>query len=216
MKKRKNNKIFITFLGFLLIVCGITLYCRNNYANYYYELINNLSIDNYFLQSDQEIIETDYLEEDKEIITKVNNSQLLYNYIGVLEIPSINLKRGFLDANDKNNTVNKNIQLISPSDMPDVKSGNLILAAHSGNSRVSFFKNLYKLQLNSEALIYYNNIIYTYQLINIYEVEKTGNIEVDRDYSTTSLVLITCNKFNKQNQVVYVFNQVGEEIIGND
>lgn len=49
-------------------------------------------------------------KEDKQENTttsKVTN----YNYIAILEIPSINLKRGLVDPNSKYNNVNYNIQI---------------------------------------------------------------------------------------------------------
>ena len=63
-------------------------------------------------------------EEDKSIT---------YNYIGILEISKLGIKKGFLNLESPYNNVNKNVTLIEYSTMPDVENGNLILAAHSGN-----------------------------------------------------------------------------------
>ena len=35
--------------------------------------------------------------------------------------------------------ISKNIQILKESDMPNVTNGNLLLAGHNGNSKVSFF-----------------------------------------------------------------------------
>ena len=87
--------------------------------------------------------------------------------------------------------------------MPNVNNSNLILVAHSGNSKVSFFKNLYKLSIDDTAIIYYENNTYNYNLIDIYEIEKNGTFTITQNNSDT-LTLITCkSKTNKQ--IVFVF-----------
>ena len=57
-------------------------------------------------------------------------------YIGYLEVPDVKIKRGFVSPKSKYNTVGYNVTIIKGSEMPDVKNGNFILAAHRGNSSV--------------------------------------------------------------------------------
>ena len=106
------------------------------------------------------------------------------------------------------NNVNRNIQIIKSSSYPDEENGNTILASHSGTSSISYFKNLYKLEVNDEAKIYYKNNTYTYKLNNIYNVPKTGTVNIKRDIYKTTLTLITCTKGSKTEQTVYIFNLV--------
>lgn len=134
-----------------------------------------------------------------------------YNYIGILEIPNINLKQGFLDINSKYNHVDYNIAIIQTSTYPDVDKGNFILASHSGNSYISYFKNLYKLGVGDYAYIYYNNIKYTYQIVNIYNVEKTGKVAIYRNSNATCLTLITCTKDSDTEQTVYILELTTKE-----
>lgn len=134
-----------------------------------------------------------------------------YNYIGILEIPNINLKQGFLDINSKYNHVDYNIAIIQTSTYPDVDKGNFILASHSGNSYISYFRNLYKLEVGDQAYIYYNNIKYTYQIVNIYNVEKTGKVAIYRNSNATCLTLITCTKDSDTEQTVYILEQTNKE-----
>ena len=83
--------------------------------------------------------------------------------------------------------------------MPDIKNSNLILAAHSGNSNVSSFKDLNKLEINDNIYIEYNNKEYQYKIVNYYTVEKTGLIDIIRNKNKTTLTLITCiENTNKQ------------------
>ncbi len=125
-------------------------------------------------------------------------------YIAYLEIPKINLKQGLLNLNDSNNNVDKNIQTIYPSAWPDKENSNLILASHSGNSRISYFKNLYKLTVNDNVYIYYKNIKYTYKITNTYNTPKNGEIPIYRNTNKTTITLITCTKNNDELQTVYI------------
>lgn len=161
----------------------------------------------YFMQKNLEQEEAQKVEE---FITYSQEEQKSENYIGVLEIPKINLKRGFYDLSSKKNTVNKNIQMIETSLLPDVKASNLILASHSGNSKISFFKNIYKLDIQDIAYVYYNNIKYTYELVDKYDVVKNGTVEIRRNKSQTNLTLITCDKKKKHLQNVYIFKLLND------
>jgi LPXTG-site transpeptidase (sortase) family protein len=87
--------------------------------------------------------------------------------------------------------------------MPDIENGNLILAGHSGNARVSYFKNLNKLKLDDTAIIIYNNKEYNYKVVDIYEIDKTGDAEIIRDENKNTLTLITC-KHNTKKQIVII------------
>lgn len=132
------------------------------------------------------------------------------NFLGVLEIPKIKLKRGFYELTSKQNNVNQNIEVIETSLLPDNAYSNLILASHSGNSRISYFKNLDQLELEDEAYIYYNERKYFYKLINIYSEEKDGTIAIRRANYQTNLTLITCDKKNKTLQNVYIFKLISD------
>ena len=152
-------------------------------------------------------VDTDILDEEKKVTVNVNKKE----YIGYLEIKKINLKQGLVSKNSYYNNVNRNIQIIKSSSYPDEENGNTILASHSGTSSISYFKNLYKLEVNDEAKIYYKNNTYTYKLNNIYNVPKTGTVNIKRDIYKTTLTLITCTKGSKTEQTVYIFNLVNKE-----
>jgi LPXTG-site transpeptidase (sortase) family protein len=125
-------------------------------------------------------------------------------YIGYLNIPKINLQRGFTDINSKYNKVSKNIYVHPSSSYPDKENGNLILASHSGTSSISFFKNLYKLELNDDVYVNYNNKDYHYKVTDIYTDVKDGDIGIRRNKNKTTLTLITCTKNDKTTQTVYI------------
>ena len=131
--------------------------------------------------------------------------------MAVLEIPKINLKRGIYPKESKENTVKKNIELLSDSNMPDKENGNFILAGHNGTSKVSYFNKLGQLKKGDIAYIYYNGLKYSYELINSYEVKKTGEVEIIRDKEKTTLTLITC-KHNFEIQMIYIFELIENNI----
>ena len=142
------------------------------------------------------------IKEEKQTVSstlKVNESN---NYLAVIEIPKISLKRYLYDVNSKENDVDKNIEILKSSDMPGVKGGNLILAGHNGNTSVGHFRNLYKLVLNDEINIYYNNSKYVYKVSKIYDVLKTGTVAIQRDKSQSTVTLITCLGSDRQLVVI--------------
>ena len=156
-------------------------------------IINNLSIN-------------DVNEDATSNIVSKNN--IKREYIGYLEINKINLKNGLVSKNSFYNNVDYNIQTIKESDYPDVSMGNLILAAHSGTSSISYFKNLYRLELGDEAKIYYKDYVYTYKIVNIYNTPKNGHVAIKRDTSKNCLTLITCTKGSDTEQTVYILEMI--------
>lgn len=137
----------------------------------------------------------------------VDSSKVNDKYLGILEIKSIKLKRGFYDINSKLNDVDKNIEVIKSSLMPNIKNSNLILASHSGNSDISYFKNLDKLKLGDIASVYYHKNKYDYKLVNYYEVIKSGKVQIIKNNDVNNLTLITCKK-NSDKQIVYIFELI--------
>lgn len=196
IRHKKSNKLFI--ISVINLVIGITLFTYNSVYDYYLNELDKNKVDNYINDSK---IKVNIVSIDNE--NTINNEEV-NNYLGVISIPKINLEQGFYNIDNPLNNVDKNIELISNSNMPDVENGTLILAAHSGNDRVSYFNKLYKLNIDDEIEIIYNKSKYLYKLIDIYEVEKTGSITLHNINNITSLVLVTCSNFNDNLQVVYI------------
>lgn len=151
----------------------------------------------------EEINTPDPSEEDRPQ-TVVNYDK----YLGVLTIPKIGLKRGFYGLDSKLNSIDHNVTMVKGSALPNVSNSNLILMAHSGNTYLGFFAYLYQLQIGNDAYITYNRKDYHYKLINIYNVPKDGRVKIVRDYSKTTLTLITCTKDDLSSQTVYIFELV--------
>lgn len=201
-KLSKNAKVT---LGILLLFLGISCLLFTYFKTIKSNIFNEKNL-KYF----EEVDIAENIEEvvDETVPEETTTPVINYNYIGYLDIPKINLKRGFVSLNSKYNSISYNVMLIKGSSMPDVKNGNLILAAHRGNSSVSFFDKLYKLNLGDEANVTYNDKVYTYKLVNTYLEAKDGTIAIYRDENKTTLTLITCTRGDKKTQTVFIFELV--------
>ena len=177
-KKVKNKKCSIIFLGVFLMILGITVLICNYYNNKNKDKMNDKQIENFFkLEEQEESLSntTNEVNEDKSIV------QEEVNYIAILEIPKINLKRGLFEKTSSQNNVNKNIYILKETTLPDEQvNSHILLAGHSGNSYVSFFRNLKQLNMN----------------------DKIGTAII-RNTNTSDITLITCIGTTNR-QVVYV------------
>ena len=199
--KIKNNRYSILIMiGIYFIFLGSSYLIYNQYNNKKQDSINDELIEDYFKVED-EIIETPQKEIEKE--KPVPKGKI--DYIAVLEIPKIKLKRGIVDKNSSYNNVNRNIYTLKETTMPDEEdNSHIMLASHSGNSYISYFKNLNKLNLNDEVYFFYKNNKYVYKVIKKYEVEKTGTVKLSKKNSS-DITLITCIS-GTNNQIVLVAN----------
>ena len=197
-KIKRKNKSWLIIIGSLLSLIGFSLIFYDFYSNRKIKKYEENAIQEYY----KEEIKTKSLD-DEIIQTKEEVNVSKINYIAILKIPKINLERGLVDQNSYLNNVNYNVEILDNSDMPNVKNGNVILAAHSGNSRISYFKNLDKLDIADEISIDYQNKIYTYKVTDKYLIEKTGTAEIIKNKNKNTLTLITC-KHNTNNQIVII------------
>ena len=202
--QKKNKKKGCLLLGILLILIGTGMVLIKYYQrNEIQDLEENNINDFYELQEEISSNQENEIKQEKQE-EKVEKNVYREPYLAVLKIDKINLERGIYSINSKNNNVNKNIQLLKESNLPDKENGNVIIAGHSGNSYKAYFKNLVKLNNGDEAKLVYNGKTYIYSLSNSYEVEKTGKVEISRNINKQTLTLITC-KHNTNKQIVFVF-----------
>ncbi len=163
---------------------------------------------NHKISASEELIQTDTMFTDQKESEIENQPQEVVEdssaYLGYLEIPKIGFNREFYNLGHPNNTVEANIELIEGSQMPDVSGGNLIIAGHSGTGWKAFFNDLYKLTFGDQAVVTYKNRRYIYQITNIYKEQKTGTIAIKRDFTKTSLTLVTCTNHDNYTQTVYI------------
>lgn len=217
LKKMKLKNSTILFIGILIISIGICVGLyeyfieRKNktFSDMNIMLYENEQPQNIKNDSDTNILDNDKIDNSEQSTNseEENNQSSTYNYLGILEIPKINLKNGFYDLNYKYNNVDYNITVINGSTYPNDKNNNLILAAHSGPCNYCYFDKLYKLKIGDEAYLQYKNQRYSYKIVNIYEVEKDGTVAIYRDYNKNCLTLITCTRGSDTKQTVYILEQ---------
>ena len=121
-----------------------------------------------------------------------------YRYKAILEIPSIGLKRGILDINNKYNFAKYNIELVKEED--DM----IVLASHNGNNYNSYFGKLKNISLGDEINYYYNGKIYKYIYTDSYEIRKDGYADIYRKKSENSIILVTCKDNSDDAQIVFI------------
>ena len=193
IKVRKNKKyLLLILIGIFLIVISISFHLFDYINEVNYENINQEKIEEFFEieNKDEDIITNE---------TKLEDNKQNDNFMAVLEIPKINLKRGIYDKSNINNNVDKNIFILNESILPSEEvNSHILLASHSGNSYISYFRNLYKLNINDKVYFYYQGIKYIYEISDKYEIEKTGTIKLSFD-NQDDIALMTCiNNTNKQ------------------
>lgn len=210
-RKIKNNnqrkgQLFI--VGSFLIIIGagvLTGIIVSDYLNTKQEQ----SLINDFYEEQETIVNVPIIEDEvvaEESVEQEEPKQTTapqINYIAVVKIPKIGLEKGLASKDSYYNNVNRNIQILSESDTPDVDKGNVILASHSGNSSVSYFRKLNKLQNEDSISIFYNGKEYKYKMVNSYEIEKNGYAHIVRNAEKSTLTLITC-KSNTNKQLVVI------------
>ena len=211
-RKTKNNngrKGQLLIVGSFLIIIGIGILGGKIVNNYLDKKQEQDLINNFYEQQEEYVVDVPVMEEElvkEEVVEQEEKKETTtptINYIAVIKIPKIGLEKGLASKGSYWNNVNRNIEILSESDMPDVENGNVILAGHSGNSGVSYFRKLNKLQNDDTVSIVYNGKEYKYKMVNSYEIEKNGYAHIVRNAEKSTLTLITC-KHNTNKQIVVI------------
>ena len=216
--KIKLKKSQICLFGSLLVIGGIVALSYNHILLLKQQVISDMLLSFSDDKNIEEVIddmptieevsqtavETPVVQEEKKQSKPIDYSK----YTGVLAIPKIGLKRGFYSVGNRYNDIKYNVTMINGSTTPDVAGGNLVLAAHSGDAYISYFAYLYKLNVGDQAFVTYGGNTYKYQIVNIYNVPKTGAVTIHRNLDRTTLTLITCTKNSDTEQTVYIAEMI--------
>ena len=202
-KKKRISPSVVACIGTIIIIIG-GFFLSYNYIMtkkvMVYEYMNNV----FYAKGN----ENDVSVEEENINNSdqgIDESEMDPNqYIGYLEIPKLNFKKGFYPKSSELNDVDKNLLLVKESSYPNVSRGNLIIAGHSGTAWNSFFNDLYKLSVGDETKVKFNNKTYTYKIVNIYKAPKVGQIAVYRNKNRTTLTLVTCTNDDSTTQTIYI------------
>ena len=206
-----------TVIGIMLILIGFSIISHYIYniaireyeqrrllKNFYKEY--ELSKNNFNDKNINEILDSKDNNYENILIDKevnLENNVKEEKYVAVLEIPLIKLKKGLYKKDSVKNNINQNIEILKKSSMPNILNGNFILASHSGNTNVAYFKNIYKLNSDDEISVYYEKKQYKYKIVNKYEVLKTGKVHLIRNANKNTITLITCKK-NSDKQIIII------------
>lgn len=211
-RKEKNNKSQLIKVGSFLILLGMGIISTNLIINFI-NIQNEKDLIKEYYENEEYIVDVPVVEEEtpqeETVEEKKEETKVEINYIAVIKIPKIGLEKGLASKGSYYNNVNRNIQILTESDMPDKEKGNVILAGHSGNSSVSYFRKLNKLENNDEVIISYNGKDYVYRMVNSYEIEKNGYAHILRNAEKTTLTLITC-KHNTNKQLIVICELIEE------
>ena len=188
---------FIKNLGLILVILGHYYFCGYVLAEVHGTESNDFPVvldksnekkdDENNLGTESKVLKNEVLEDD---------------YLGIISIPKIGLRKKLYDIGSYRNDVDRNIEVLASSKMPDVMGGNFILAAHNGNTSLGYFRDLHRLKVGDEVTIDYKNKNYVYEVSKIYDVLKTGEVAIKRDKSQSTITLITCLGNDRQLVVI--------------
>lgn len=202
--KNKSRHLLFLISAFLLVI-GIFLLAFKYYNLHEIRKQDDKNIEIFFQETSQ-VSE----EENIPVKQEENKQKTTINYVAILEIPKINLKKGLVSKTSHLNNVNRNIYTLKESTFPDESEhSHIILASHSGSGYYSYFNHLNQLNLNDKVLLYYKGIKYIYEVINKYDIEKNGTASLKLTDSS-DITLITCiSGTNKQ--VVFIGKLIEKE-----
>ena len=130
---------------------------------------------------------------------------------GVLQIPSINVLAQITEGSTPE--VLKNyVGVVEGSSRPG-QVGNYSLAAHN-NIDTEIFKNLHKIEKNDLVYVYTQSKMYTYKVVDKYNVKPTQTEVLDKSTDKKEITLITCN-YNATERVIVKGILVSEKVTRN-
>lgn len=210
MVKIKNNclnKMSRYIIGSFFLTIGISIIVIPKIIEMNYLIQEDRKVENFMNNQNDNLNSEDISLESNssEVITNVQNETP--DYIAVIEIPKINLKKGIYPKDSYLNSINYGIEILKEAEYPENPNSNFILASHSGSSYISYFKDLDKISIEDEIFIFYKKVQYKYRVVNKYEVDKTGKASIVRNLDKRTLTLITCKK-NYDKQIIFICEEI--------
>ncbi len=140
-------------------------------------------------------IKVNYIDKINE---KINNND---DSIGNIKIEKLGINNRLYDLNNEKNNVDQNVTILEGSIEPDKNNSIMFIAAHSGTGEIAYFKDLDKLNKNDEVILDYKGNEYKYKVVEKWETNKDGDIEVTKT-DENQLVLTTCSPSNETKQLI--------------
>lgn len=95
------------------------------------------------------------------------------------------------------NNVDYNIELLETS---DINRNIFYIAGHSGNGDNCYFNRVRELVIGNYIYIYFDSKSLVYEVVEIYNIVKSGVMEVSDEENV--LYLITCDIYNDNRQLI--------------
>ena len=111
-----------------------------------------------------------------------------------LVIPDIDFKMNINDIDSQFNDVDYNVELLEFS---NIRNNVYFFASHSGNGDNCYFNRVKELDIGENIYVYINDDLLVYEIIDIYNIIKSGYMEVDENLENV-IFLITCSDYNRQ------------------
>lgn len=154
-----------------------------------------------------------HIKKQETIFPQIQNIEYKKIYdeaIGEIIIEKINLKQKLYPITSTKNNIEKNVTILSYSEEPNINNSIMFIAAHSGTGRIAYFKNLNQLKKNDIIKLTYKNNNYIYKIKDIWEIKKTGTINVEKE-NNTQLILTTCSPTKESYQLIINSIQIKKE-----
>ncbi len=211
MKKQKRRNNILMLISFVCIALGSILIVYKITLPLVKEKQEKEALEEFYeneIKYDTQVDKNDKIDKTSSSEEKKSKSKL--EYVAVLKIPKIKLEKGIAGKGSKYNSVDYGIEVLDSSDAPDVEKGNVILCAHAGNSKVSYFRELDLLKVGDVIMIIYKGKTYQYEIVDIYSIKKTGTAPIRKDRTKSTITLITCIH-NTDRQIVLIGNLQNSE-----
>jgi len=119
-----------------------------------------------------------------------------------IKIDKLKINNPIYEKGSINNNIDKNVIILDESDYPDKQNGTVLIGAHSGTAKESYFKNLNKLVIGDVIKLTYRDKLYTYKVDKISKDNKDGKISINYENKKNRLVLFTCYPKDKNNYLI--------------
>lgn len=138
------------------------------------------------------------------------NSKNNFYHEKMISIPKINLKLYVTKAKDDFSNLSKNLVYYKHFNLDN----KIIIFGHSGLGKGTYFNRLDELEKGDLLELYYEDKVYFYEVYSIYAVDKTRVDILKDEENCNKLLLVTCDKINKNDRLIVELVQKKVKTLG--
>ena len=116
----------------------------------------------------------------------------------IIYIDKINLSKEVVKADKNFGNLKNNLVYYNDFNV----NNKIIIFGHSGNGHNAYFKDLYKLSIDDEVIIYDNGKEYKYILVNKYLIDEYDNYILKEEENSKKMLLVTCDNIDDSKRLV--------------